>query len=491
MKIHHKLFLIVFGFSLVLVTSLVLLMQWSIGKGMVAYVNTKEIELLTPVVSQLAQEYKTHGSWQFLREDPQQFHRLLFTFTKRNFAKGSGFDLALAHEKPTHHEPKHQKPEHHHPPPFAKPGPPRPRPPRLMGQYVLVDQDNQLIAGFQRQHSQYSRSEINIDNQLVGYLLIAKRNQLTQGYELDFIEQQQDYLLLIALAALFLVAIFTLPLARHLVQPVKKIAQGMHQLTQGNYQHQIQLKRQDELADLIRDYNELALTLSENDSARKRWLANISHELRTPVAILRGELEAMLDKVRPLNLENIQSANHEVKHLQQLIDDLNLLTSADIGGMRYRKQKENLVILINDELSKYQQYLADAGITLKTEIAETRIEVYADKVRLCQLWDNIINNCIKYSQASELHIGLSIEETDGLAQVSMAFIDNGVGVARQHLDKLFDHLYRVEDSRNRTTGGSGLGLTICRHIVDAHQGEILARRSKLGGLEIVIKLPIV
>ena len=139
-----------------------------------------------------------------------------------------------------------------------------------------------------------------------------------------------------------LVALVTLPLARHLVEPLKLITQGMHKLTQGDYQQSINLKREDELGRLSRDYNELAHSLAESETTRKRWLANISHELRTPVAILRGELEAMLDEVRPLNKKNIASANDEVKHLQRLIDDLNLLTSADIGGMRYRKKNEEL-----------------------------------------------------------------------------------------------------------------------------------------------------
>jgi two-component system sensor histidine kinase BaeS len=292
------------------------------------------------------------------------------------------------------------------------------------------------------------------------------------------------------------VALVTLPLARHIVEPIKLIAQGVHKLTQGDYQQSITLTRQDELSELSRDYNQLALTLAENETARKRWLANISHELRTPVAILRGELEAMLDKVRPLTLQNITSANDEVKHLQKLIDDLNLLTSADIGGMHYRKKHENLIDLIQGEEEKYRSYLADAGMILNLEFNTQKIDVYADKTRLCQLFENIINNCIKYSSANELSISLVVNDlaskgtNNNQDYVVITFADNGVGVDDVHLQNLFEHLYRVEDSRNRKTGGSGLGLSICRHIVMAHQGEITAEQSILGGLAIVIKLPL-
>lgn len=250
------------------------------------------------------------------------------------------------------------------------------------------------------------------------------------------------------------------------------------------------MKRKDEFGELSDHFNELALTLSENESARKRWLANISHELRTPVAILRGELEAMLDDVRPLTKFNIMSVNDEVKHLQRLIDDLNLLASADIGGMRYRKERIELNLLIESEVEKYRSYLADAGIELTTEILDKHISLYADQTRMCQLFENIINNCIKYSEATIINLNVRREQ-NGIQELAViTFEDNGIGVDDIHLPNLFEHLYRVEDSRNRKTGGSGLGLSICRHIVAGHQGEIFAEKAANGGLSIVIKLPL-
>ena len=122
------------------------------------------------------------------------------------------------------------------------------------------------------------------------------------------------------------------------------------------------------------------------------------------------------------------------------------------------------------------------------EIINQDINVYIDKTRLCQSFENIINNAIKYSSATCLKISLGIHNH---STVLIKFEDDGVGVEDVHLTHLFEHLYRVEDSRNRKTGGSGLGLSICRHIVMAHQGEINAENSPLGGLAIIIKLPIV
>jgi two-component system sensor histidine kinase BaeS len=500
MKIQNKLFLFLFGFSLILVTVLVLLMQWSIGKGMIEYVASKEIETLKPVVSKLSKVYEIDNNWQSMAGNHPKFRQLLsqqldgseFEISQRKRPSESR-RLSEKDKLPPHLQenrpPPHDK-EKNNRPPHLKRGENRPPPPpKIESYYALFDINQTLIVGDYLNTLEYVKTPIKVNNSIVGFFAISKRNQITQGYEVDFIEQQQHYLWLIALFVMGFVALVTFPLARHVVEPIKLITRGMHKLTQGDYKQSIDLKRKDELSELSRDYNELAITLAENESARKRWLANISHELRTPVAILRGELEAMLDKVRPLSLSNIESANDEVKHLQRLIDDLNLLTSADIGGMRYRKQYQDLVLLMQSEVEKYRGYLADADITLTLELNEQEASIYVDINRLVQLFENIVNNCIKYSSATQLKISVTLDKLKD-QQVIITFADNGVGVNEEHLSHLFEHLYRVEDSRNRKTGGSGLGLSICRHIVIAHQGEITAEQSSLGGLAIIIKLPI-
>ena len=496
MKIQNKLFLFLFGFSLILVTVLVFLMQWSIGKGMVEYVVSKEIETLKPITSQLAKEYQVENSWQAMTGQHRKFRYLI-----SQQLSGSNFEpnqkMPLPRHRPFGTAGNRPLSSKENMPPAKRPNVDN-RPPPHAGKahYALLDENKNLVVGNVLDELEYTNTEIKVDNHVIGYFAVSKRSELTQGYEVDFVQQQQHYLWLIALIVMFLVVLVTFPLARYIVEPIKLITQGMHNLTQGEYQKPITLKRQDELSELSRDYNELALTLAENETARKRWLANISHELRTPVAILRGELEAMLDKVRPLSLNNINSANDEVKHLQRLIDDLNLLTSADIGGMRYRKRHENLTLLIQNEIEKYKSYLANAGISLNFSFMNKEIDIYGDKTRLCQLFENIINNCSKYSAASVLNITLTVEKSESISVNNsnnvavIKFEDDGVGVDEVHLPKLFEHLYRVEDSRNRKTGGSGLGLSICRHIVIAHQGEVIAQQSSLGGLAVVIKLPL-
>jgi len=492
MKIQNKLFLVFFGFSLILVTTLVLITQWSIGKGMINYVNTKEVEALKPITVKLAAEYSKKNNWLSMEGQDPKFMRLILDQLKGSEFSPRGMPppsrRGMRREPPERGEFNFDKPPkkgaaEHRPPPHQFDS-------ETDAFYALLDVNNKTIVGKYLDDLEYTNTPIELNDMVIGYLAISKRNRLTQGYEIDFIEKQQTYLWIIGLIAMLLVALVTLPLARHLVEPIRLISRSMHQLTQGNYQQSIQLKRKDELGQVARDYNELALTLVENETARKRWLANISHELRTPVAILRGELEAMLDNIRPLSKENIASANDEVKHLQRLIDDLNLLTSADIGGMSYRKQAEDLTQILLNEEHKYRSYLANAGIKFVLDIPSQEIDVYVDKTRLHQLFENVINNCIKYSSATEFKISLNVEKTNNEPMVILTFEDNGIGVEDMHLEHLFEHLYRVDASRNRKTGGAGLGLSICRLIVTAHQGEIHAEHSVSGGLSIIVKLPI-
>lgn len=520
MKIHNKLFFILISFSFLLVGTLVLLVQWSIDKGMVDYVNTRELNTLKPLVDDLAIIYQREQSWGSLQGEHRKFQHMLAQ-------QLSGSDFSHPREEverrraPRNRDgfSEHKRPKRFEPPPprhtrlqerrpkerpakqgasraprerdFRMPPPPRGGvPPRHNVSYALLDKEKHLIVGNYPQDNDYVYSDIIVDKETVGYFAVSKRNKLTQGYELDFIEQQKHYLWFAAIVVMLLVALVTMPLARHLVDPIRQLTRAVYRLTQGEYKQSLNHQRKDEFGQLNRDVNELAQTLETNETARKRWLANISHELRTPIAILRGELEAMLDGVRDINNENILSASHEVLHLQRLVEDLHQLTSADIGGMSYRKSEFDLAKLLQQESGKYSSYLAHVGGTFDCCTPDRKVSVFADNTRICQLLDNLVNNCVKYAGDNCLvKLSLSVNRAKKIAEITVE--DNGVGVDEKHYAHLFEHLYRVDDSRNRSTGGTGLGLSICAHIVDAHQGKIIAKQSTLGGLAVIISLPLI
>jgi len=500
MKIQSKLFSILFLFSLLLVVAVVLVTQRSIDQGMIDYVNKKELNLLKPYAPEFVAIYKTENGWHTLKDNHDWFQRLLRKaqnaqrLTELGLTDGDDYQRASEFRPPKKARDGRRPPrkkDRNHPPRANKKGkfPTKDKRPLAREHHVsfaLLDKNKGLVVGDYPMHRDYTYSPLLHLNEVIGYFAVSKRSRLTEGYEFDFIEQQKHYLWLLAIGIMILVALVSYPLSRHLVKPIRDLAKGMATLTQGNYQTQLPITRADEFSDLATDFNELAHTLLNNEEARKRWIANISHELRTPVAILKGELEAVIDGVRALDMTQIESAHQEVIHLQKLIEDLHALTSADVGGMKYQKAPVELVNFIGQLQQKYSGYTLEHGMVVNFETALTQCTLAIDETRFCQLMDNLINNCVKYALEGDT-ICISLAENH--KHVVIVIEDNGIGVEEQHLPNLFEHLYRVESARNRKTGGSGLGLSICRHIVDGHQGTIEAKRSELGGLAVEIILP--
>ena len=478
MRIQNKLFVAFLLTGVGLVGLMLVLMQWSLSKGLLEFVNSKERDAIAPAIEKLTQEYQQHGDWQWIKGRHRLFHRIF-----RNYTNHTLLD-SISGKRPV---PPPPPPQGNGGP---RPPPPPPRAARAVPDFSLFDANKQFLVGKEQVSDNDHWLAIELSQQVVGYLVIPRRLGLTKGYELALLEQQRHQFLLISLLLIVLTAIIAMPLARHLVQPIKRLAQSMAQLTSGNYQERIEIKRNDELGHLARDVNELAMTLDKNDSARRRWLANISHELRTPIAVLKSEMEAVIDDIRPLNKDFVHSSYQETQRLQRLVEDLYELTSADIGGMKYRKQSINLKAFLQQESDHFIHLLAPKNISYVQHIADSmddsQLVIWGDCDRLSQLFNNLMVNCGKYASAQG-RVELSLNYQDG--NIIIRIDDDGPGVPSSHLPLLFEHLYRVDDSRDRQTGGSGLGLAICKQIVEAHQGQIVAQKSALGGLAVVITLP--
>jgi len=450
LRIQSKIFLAILGASLLLVATVMLLAQWSFARGLLDYVNNRQVQRAQEVAEELAEFYRETGTWEPLRIDPRLFRHLIFN--------------ALETRQPMSNRPQMLRP----PPPLA-----------------LLDARRELVAGLPPPPPT-TAIPVVAGEQTVGWLLVPQLSEIRAGFEEQFLRRQRSTLLLIGTVLLAVAALMALPLARHLVKPIKQLATGTHELTHGNYQVALPSARSDELGALARDFNELALTLAANDSSRKRWLADISHELRTPLAILRGEIDAILDGVRPADQARLQSLQQEVQHLSRLVDDLHALTTADIGGLQYRKSECDIAELAREQCQAHQHRFAEAGLQLVAQIPTEEVELFGDEDRLRQLLDNLLDNSRKYTHAGgQVRVQL-MRRDDG---VELVIEDSAPSVPAAALPKLFDHLFRVEDSRNRATGGSGLGLAICQRIVAAHQGSIAATASTLGGLAIRVHLP--
>jgi two-component system sensor histidine kinase BaeS len=265
------------------------------------------------------------------------------------------------------------------------------------------------------------------------------------------------------------------------------VNKAVSRISRGDYAERLDVLRRDEIGDLARNINRLAVTLDKNLGARQQWLAEISHELRTPVAVLQGEIEAMQDGVIPIDKSAIASLHGESLRLSRLIDDLHDLTMSDIGALSYRFEPLDLTRVIKERCDAGMAPAMTRCISITRQCPDEPLMVRGDRQRLVQLLDNLMQNSIRYTDpGGSIHVCVSRQSDDAL----ISWQDSTPGVSDVQLPKLFDPLYRTEESRGRDTGGAGLGLSIVKKIVDAHEGRVEAAHSPSGGLAIHIQLPL-
>jgi two-component system sensor histidine kinase BaeS len=466
--ITYRLFLSILGATCLTVLAMFLIMGWSINRGFYQYLGTMEEGLLEQMAGSLEQAYAEHGNWDFLRNNPGPWMRRLLTESSdRVMSERFGkFDAG----------------EH--------------MPPLRMGRglhrrgspLIILDAEKKLITG------SYSKSdEVNLrplvhQGKTVGYVGLLPPRHFLHPMQVRFLSQQHAALAFAAGGMVLVVVLVSLPLARRLVRPIRAMAGATHDIASGKYATRIPADSSDELGQLARDFNAMALTLEKNEKERRQWVADISHELRTPVAVLRGEIEALLDGIRTVTPDTIRSLHAETLRLNRLVEDLYQLSLSDIGALTYRKKNLDLADVLGNSMESFRAEFARKGITLTAKVFEHKeVMVFADRERLNQLFANLLENSLRYTDAGgKLDIVLAVSGDKAVIE----FQDSAPGVPEKELDRLFERLYRIEGSRSRTSGGAGLGLAICKNIVEAHEGTISAHQSPLGGLLIRISLPI-
>ncbi|TQV72682.1 HAMP domain-containing protein [Exilibacterium tricleocarpae] len=457
-SIKTRLFLILLSANALLALLTYAVVSWSFDRGFLDYLNRAERERLTPLIQALEDGHREHGDWQWLAENPRQWrqlmHRFLFNRRGRTEREDKSADRRAL--------------------------PPLSFDPRL----ALLDADKRLIAG-RRGRGEPNFKPISQDGQVIGYLAIVPRRELAQSVEQVFAAQQNRNFAIIAAGMVLMSGLLAIGIAAWLTRPIKHLAAGTRQLTRGHFDHRIQVTGRHELAQLAKDFNSLALSLAANQKSRRQWIADIAHELRTPLTVLRGEIEALLDRVRPLSLDSIHSLASEIRQLTRLVDDLYELSLSDLGALEYRKQPLDLSASLDDIFTAHAQALEQAGLALDFNPA-TEAVVSADPQRLAQLWHNLLQNSLRYTDAPG-KLRVEIKATD--KAVTVIWQDSAPGVDEADLERLTERLFRVDSARSRAAGGSGLGLAIAAAVVEGHGGTLQAFSAELGGLGWEIVLP--
>ena len=213
---------------------------------------------------------------------------------------------------------------------------------------------------------------IIVNGEIVGYAGLLSPKHFLHPMQIQFLSQQKLALALSAAGMVLVVILISLPLARRVIKPIRAMAQATQDISSGKYATRIHSDSSDELGQLARDFNNMALTLEKHEKDRRQWVADISHELRTPIAVLRGEIEALLDGIRTITPETFRSLHAETLRLNRLVEDLYQLSLSDIGALTYRKEISDLVEVLRDSMESYHAEFGRKGIDLTTNISGKR-----------------------------------------------------------------------------------------------------------------------
>jgi len=463
-----KLFLAFFITTIIVIVTMTVAVRYSFQSGFLDYINRVELERLDMLAATIADEYeKNDGDWKFIKYKRGIWHRLIISHlrsTKGGEYKLENFDANQEEQSLDLTD--------------------------LGLRLALLNSDKEFVAGNRQFGDTAVLKPINDkEGNTIGWLSIMPSTALVDTVDIQFTEQQNDTALAISVISIFFAAMIAVLVAQNLLRPIKTLVEATRALTAGKFDTRIEVTGVDEMGQLQNDFNSLALTLGKNEQSRRQWIADISHELRTPMAVLLGEVEALQDGVREPTLQNLQSLHSEIIRLNQLIDDLYQLSMSDIGALDYRKEEMDLTSVLDDVVSSFSEKLRGKSIQIRLEYdANQSCPVFADAQRLHQLFSNLMQNTLRYTNHGGL-CAISCEKTD--REFIVNWQDSEPGVSEELLEHLFDRLFRAEESRNRSSGGAGLGLSICKNIIVAHDGDITVQHSPLGGLWFKISLPAV
>lgn len=331
---------------------------------------------------------------------------------------------------------------------------------------------------------------IEVGGEVVGYLLPALRAQ--PDWPLDpaqaaFLSRVRRNLWIGGAVAMGVALIIGGLLFRSITAPLRELTAASEAIAQGDLSVRAEVGGQDEVAQLAESFNEMAESLHRIEEARRSQTADIAHELRTPLTVLQGTLEAMLDEIYPTDRENLESALIQTRTLARLIEDLRILALADAGKLQLARDSVNLQAFLKGIVEAYQPAAQEQGVALALETRTALPTVFADRDRLAQVMGNLLTNSLHYvPRGGSIRVEALREGTETVISV----IDDGPGVSPDQLPHLFERFWRGDPGRRQATGGSGLGLSIARHIVEAHGGRMWAEETPGGGLTVRYALPI-
>jgi two-component system sensor histidine kinase BaeS len=361
---------------------------------------------------------------------------------------------------------------------------------RFAGRLSIVTVDGRLLSGHQPAPDvdDLLDQAIVVGGQVVAIARIEPGPPAPQGVDAAFLARQYRGILLSGLALVGLAVAGAAWVGRRWLRPVQEARQAAHRIAEGAFDTRLVPRGNDELAGLAQDINAMAGSLQQLEASRRRWIAELSHEMRTPLAVLRGEVECLIDGLRPLDGAALLSLHAEVARLTRLVDDFHHLALSDLRALPCSFAPLDAGELVQQAVARFGPRAGTAGLTLTCELPPAPPPARWDHQRIGQLLDNLLENSVRYTNAPG-RIRLALQASGTEARLTLD--DSAPGVDSGSQARLFEPLFRADASRSRLSGGSGLGLAIAQAIVRSHGGRISATTSSLGGLRIEANLPLV
>jgi histidine kinase len=281
-----------------------------------------------------------------------------------------------------------------------------------------------------------------------------------------------DELLVIGSAAALLVAVvLSLYTSRRIVRPIQALVQASQRIAGGDYHHRIGVPGEDELSVLARAFNHMSETLERLERRRLEAIGDLAHELRTPLSSIKSLMEGLVDGVLAAEPATFVSVQREVARLQRLVHALEELARVEAGQSPLELRPVNLAALLRAAADRLHPQFEDKDIRLHVDVPYGLPPVRADAGRLLQVLLNLLGNALRYTPSGGQ---VTVHSCHEGAQMVIRVHDTGIGIAAEHLPYLCERFYRVDKSRTSASGGSGIGLTIAKHLVEAHGGRLWA-----------------
>jgi len=393
-------------------------------------------------------------------------------------------------QRPPRREPPRQRRDR-----MDQSGPPsaRPRPPeQFEARIVVLDAERKTVLGppqpeGKRMTRSVTERPLIVDGRTVGYLQLLPRAPVPDSIDDLFVRRQIQTGGALLLGLLLLSIVPTTLIAMSAKKTVAGIQAATGDIVSGVFARRAPPSHIKEVDQVTTDINVLTDHLQTLENTRRRWLAELSHELRTPLAAIRGELETLSDGIRPLNQDAVASLSEEAERLSLLINDLHTLAVADLEAPMIERSAYELGPALQRLVADHSEAALGKRLDLLLHIeTEQGFQVSWDPHRMDQVFRNLLSNSIRYTdEPGRIDVVVQSEDDTVIVRVD----DTAPTVSRENLGHLFDPLFREDAARSRSTGGSGLGLSIARSIVRAHGGAITASAADAGGLSIELRLP--